>query len=89
MRPLFVVLIIVLGLLQYKLWFSAAGIAQTIHLKSDIDQQLTVNHQLELRNAQLATHIHNLRTNKTAVESLAREELGMVKDNETYYQFVE
>lgn len=88
MKAFFIVLIALFSLLQYKLWFGTQGIAQTLEVKSSIQRELKFNQQLADRNTQLATHIKALKTNKNTIESLARQDLGMVKKGETYYQFI-
>ena len=59
-----------------------------MQLKSVTAQQQAANNQLAQRNQALSKQIHSIQSNQTAIESLARQNLGMIKDNETYYQFV-
>ncbi len=87
MRVLSITLIVLFCLLQYKLWFSSEGIIQTLRLNYQVHQQQKVNHRLAVRNRTVANDIRQLQS-KSTVESLARKELGMVKNGETYYQFV-
>lgn len=88
MRSLLAVLIALFLMLQYKLWFSTEGLAQTMQLKSTVAQQQVANHQLSKTNQGLSKQIHTIQSNQTSVEALARQNLGMIKDNETYYQFI-
>ena len=88
-RSLIVVLIVLFGVLQYKLWISSNGIAETLHLKDSIAAQLKTNQKLEKRNQILQSQIKELKQGKASVVDMAREEIGMVKPGETYYQFVD
>lgn len=87
MRVLSITLIALLCLLQYKLWFSGEGIVQTLRLNYQIHHHQQINYRLSGQNQALAQDIHQLKSNAN-IEALAREEIGMVKKNETYYQFV-
>lgn len=88
MRYLFAVLIALFVMLQYKLWFSTEGLAQTMQLKSIVAQQQAANQQLLQSNQHLSSAIQQLQSNQAGVETLARQNLGMIKNDETYYQFV-
>ncbi|MEM9242684.1 MAG: septum formation initiator family protein [Pseudomonadota bacterium] len=88
LKSLLLVFVLLFGLLQYKLWFSANGMTHTLQLKHQISRQTQINARLSERNQTLAREIDALKSNKSAMESLARQKLGMIKDNETYYQFV-
>jgi cell division protein FtsB len=84
---------IVLGalilLIQYPLWIGKGGWLRAW----DVDRQLTTqgakNRELEQRNAGLATEVKDLKTGTEAIEERARFELGMVRPDEVFYQYVE
>lgn len=88
MRFFATVLTLLLVLLQYKLWFGVEGVAQTMSIKHHVEQIRAVNQQSMQHNQDVANQINSLRNNREAIESLARENLGMVKKGESYYQFV-
>jgi cell division protein FtsB len=46
------------------------------------------NQRLSERNRKLAAEVHDLKQGYSALEERARSDLGMVADNETYYQVV-
>jgi len=50
--------------------------------------QTIENEELKKRNALLLFQIKRLRNSKDATEARARNELGMVKKGETFYQVV-
>lgn len=45
------------------------------------------NRQLEQRNRELAAEIERLQTDDAYLEELARKKYGLLKDNETVYEF--
>ncbi len=87
-RALSIILIALFALLQYKLWIAGDGISQTLSLRKSIANQIEKNNHLSKRNLLLAHQIHSLQTGQDSIEDLARDELGMVKNNEQYYQFI-
>ena len=89
MKILTIALVLILGALQYELWFSQNGVRQYFALKHDVAEQQKYNDQLALRNQVLATEINDLKNGKEAIEEHARNDLGMVKNGETFYQVVQ
>lgn len=81
-------LILALILLQYRLWFEAGGIRDMLHLKKMLAAQAIENENLKKRNDELLFQIRRLQNSSDAVESRARNELGMIKKGETFYQIV-
>lgn len=86
MRWLTVVLVIVLLLLQVRLWHEYREVQQ---LRLQVEQQADFNRELAERNAALAAEVENLRNGIEAIEERARNELGLVKPSEQFYQVVE
>lgn len=83
-----VFLIAVLVFLQYRLWFESGGIRDMLHLKTMIGMQQQENEQLKEHNASLLAEIRQLQGSQEATEEKARNELGMIKKDETFYQIV-
>ncbi len=81
-------LLIVLVLLQYRLWISDNGVRALPPLKAAVAAQRAQNDQLEERNRRLAAEVHDLKNGTAALEERARSELGMIGPNETFYQVV-
>lgn len=88
MKVVPIVLILLLVLLQYRLWFEPSGVFEMIHLKKIYNESAKQNTLLKKRNQELASEVRNLQQNKEIMESKARHELGMVKRGETFYQVV-
>lgn len=81
--------VFLLVLLQYQLWFSQDGVQKLWHLKKAIATQTQENKNLYQQNQDRQKHIAQLKNNPQNFEPLAREELGMIKSNEKYYQIIE
>lgn len=82
------ILFLALIFLQYRLWFDQGGIRDIFHLKQALKQQVQENAKLKKRNDELIFQIQRLQNSGDAVESRARNELGMVKKDETFYQVI-
>lgn len=88
MRVIIVTLVLLLGVLQYQLWISKSGFFSTIHARRAIALQQATNEKIAKRNNQLKVGIADLKQGKQAIEARARNELGMVKKDEVFYQVV-
>jgi cell division protein FtsB len=88
MKWLLAALIIVLLLLQHRLWMSADGVRELARLETAVARQQADNMQLSERNKQLAAEVRDLKSGVTALEERARSDLGMIASNETFYQVV-
>jgi cell division protein FtsB len=89
MRMLIIFLIIALLGLQYKLWVGDGSVAQWLSLEKKLALQNEENSQQMARNRAIEADIRELKSGDQALEEQARFELGMVKDGEMYYQFVD
>ena len=89
LRILAAVLLSLMVFLQYRLWFGDGGIAEGVRLQEKIVVEEARNAELKARNDRLAHQALELQNGHMAVEQHAREELGLVKEGEDYYQFVE
>jgi cell division protein FtsB len=81
-----VVLIVLLAILQYRFWFQAGGMHDMLELKKQVSASQAENDKLTMRNNLLLQQVELLQKNTDAIEARARQELGMVKKGETYYQ---
>jgi cell division protein FtsB len=86
---LFVVLLLLLGGLQYRLWVGEGSLAQVSGLSQQIAEQQGENQRLLERNRILEAEVMELKEGMETVEERARHELGMVKEGETLYQLAE
>ena len=88
MRVFIVILLILFGLLQFKLWFGEGGFREVSRLEQRVDDQVEKNQQLQQRNNELQAEVEDLRERLDAVEERARNELGLIKEDEEFYQVV-
>ena len=88
MKWLAAALIVVVVLLQYRIWVSDNGVRQVDHLRQAVAAQQAENARLTERNRQLAAEVRDLKTGMAALEERARSDLGMIARNETFYQVV-
>jgi cell division protein FtsB len=88
MRFLLAMLLLVLIALQVKMWFGEGGYGDVKRLEIRVEEQARENEVLEQRNRELQAEVEDLRQGLQAVEERARSELGMVKENEEFYQVV-
>jgi len=88
MRSLIVILLLVLLALQVKMWFGEGGYSDVKRLAVRVEEQARENEALAQRNRELQAEVEDLRQGLHAVEERARSELGMVKENEQFYQVI-
>lgn len=81
---LFVLLIIV----QAKLWFGNYGLFQLWALREAVSEQKQQNVALEQRNNQLHAEVEELKQGGDALEARARQELGLIKEGETFFRII-
>ncbi len=89
MRWLVWLLVVLLVLLQYKLWVGDGSFAEVWDLYQQVETQREANQQLRERNQALEAEVQDLKQGLGAIEERAREELGMIKKGETFYQIIE
>jgi cell division protein FtsB len=89
MKLLVAALLAALVLLQYRLWVSDEGMREVWHLQQAVERQRVENAELRERNAQIKAEVADLKHGLTALEERARNDLGMVAANETFYQVVD
>ena len=89
MRILIAILVLMLVTLQYRLWVGEGSMAEVHTLRQEIAIQQDELKSLRLRNQALHAEVVDLKKGLEAIEERARSELGMIQENETFYQIVE
>jgi cell division protein FtsB len=89
MRILQVLLVLIILGLQLRLWSGAGSLAEISRLNDSIAQQENENAVLQSRNNELLREVEELKTGTDAIEEMAREELGLIKDGETFYMILD
>jgi cell division protein FtsB len=81
-------LLLFLGL-QYRLWWGVGGRVELDELQQRVSDQARENARLGERNAALAQQVMDLKTGDTVLELRAREQLGLTRGDELFYQIVD
>ena len=71
--------------LQYRLWFGANGVTEVQRFEARIALAQSANVELAAQNRILGAQVTELKSGNGGVESLARTELGMIREGETFY----
>lgn len=79
-----ILLIIFLGL-QYRLWVGEGSLAEAARLEREVALQQAENERLLERNRILAIEVENLKTGLDSIEERARNDIGMIKKDETFF----
>ena len=88
LRWIAVVLLVLVALLQLRLWTGAGGMHAVSQLRAQLTAQQAENLRLQQRNQTLGAEVEDLKHGNQAVEAHARSELGLIKPGETFYQVV-
>lgn len=83
------ILLLLFGLLQYQLWLNKAGIPGVLHLEKEVEVVSVEVNSLRERNQKLEAEVIDLKTGIEAIEERARSDLGMIKNDEVYYQVID
>lgn len=87
MRTLIAILLLLIVMVQYRIWVGKDSLVDVWQLEQAVKLQREENQRLRLRNQQLAAEVSDLKNGLAAVEARAREELGMVRKDETLYRY--
>ncbi|RMG30803.1 MAG: cell division protein FtsB [Gammaproteobacteria bacterium] len=88
-RALLALLVLLILGLQVRLWVGEGSLAEVAALQRAITRLQAENRRLARRNAALAAEVRDLRHGLEALEERARDELGMIRDGERFYQVVQ
>jgi cell division protein FtsB len=89
LRWVLLVLMLILGVLQYRLWFAQGSLAEQRRLEILIEEHSAINRDLRTRNERLEREVLELQNGLEGVEQRAREELGLIREGEVFYQFID
>ena len=82
------ILLLLFGVLQFRLWFGAGGVQDLRHLQRLEREQIAENQVLRERNRRLTAEVLDLKQGHAAIEEQARSEMGMIRRGEVFYQLV-
>lgn len=86
---LMVLFLILFVYLQAILWIGDGSLADVWRLKKAIAELKEENKQLSERNQKLINEVEALRSGTELIENHAREDLGLVKENEIFYHVID
>jgi cell division protein FtsB len=86
LRVLAVIFALLIVALQYPMWLGKGGWLQVRELTRQVEAQRQVNDDLKARNAALDADVRDLKAGFDAVEERARSELGMIRQDEIFFQ---
>ena len=89
MKALTLIFVILIALLQYPLWLGKGSWLRVWDLSRQVANSQDKNHALKARNDTLDAEVRDLKSGRAAIEERARSELGMVKQDEVFYQVLE
>lgn len=89
MKLLALTLAILIALIQYPLWLGKGSWLRVWEVDRQIRTQRETNRTLQVRNAALDAEVSDLKQGFEAVEERARSELGMVKQDEIFFQILD
>jgi cell division protein FtsB len=86
LRPIHMILIALLVVLQAQLWFGRGSLPDVMRLRQQLKEQKQHNQAAQLANERLGAELNDLKDGLEIVEERARAEIGMVKPNEIFVQ---
>jgi len=87
-RIVTVVLLVLLASLQGQLWLGRGSVPRVASMQQQLRSQTDANEAAAESNQRLASEVQDLREGLDMVEEKARSELGMVKPNEIFVQYL-
>ena len=89
MKALTLIFVILIALLQYPLWLGKGSWLRVWNVNQQISQQKEKNIAAKQRNETLNAEVRDLKQGSAAIEERARTELGMIKQDEVFYQVID
>lgn len=88
LQLVFALLVLLLLGLQFRLWVGEGSLAEVSTLRQQLATQRVELKDLEERNATLRAEVDDLKKGLAAIEARARSELGLIRQDETYFQLL-
>ena len=89
MKILITIIILLIIHLQYRIWVGDGSFAQINAYQQRLDDLKKQVEEKRQRNEALYAEVLDLRKGQEAIEERAREELGMIKEDETFFHVLE
>lgn len=88
MKLLLIIFSFLLLTLFSRLWIGQGSYPDVWYLEKKIQQQEEANEKQITKNKRLSAELKDLQVNGDVVEEYARDELGMIRKGETFYQVI-
>jgi cell division protein FtsB len=88
-KALTLIFVILIALLQYPLWLGKGSWLRVWNVNQQITEQKNKNAAFKQRNETLNAEVRDLKQGNAAIEERARSELGMIKQDEVFYQVID
>ncbi|MEO5655619.1 MAG: cell division protein FtsB [Nitrosospira sp.] len=89
MKVLGLIFAALIALMQYPLWLGKGSWLKVWEVDQQVITQHEINQKLKMRNAALDAEVRDLKQGYDAIEERARSELGMIKQDETFFHILE
>lgn len=89
MKVLTLTLAVLIALIQYPLWLGKGSWFRVWEVDQQIRAQRSSNRQLQARNDALEAEVRDLKVGLDAIEERARSDLGMIRQDEIFFQVLE
>ena len=89
MKALTLIFVILIALLQYPLWLGKGSWLRVWNVNQQIEVQKDKNITFKQRNETLNAEVRDLKQGNAAIEERSRSELGMIKQDEVFYQVID
>jgi cell division protein FtsB len=86
LRIVAIIFVLLIVALQYPMWLGKGGWLQVRELNAQVEAQRRANAELNARNQALDAEVRDLKQGYEAIEERARSELGMIRQDEIFFQ---
>ncbi len=89
MKIIVAIIILLIIHFQYRIWLGDGSVAQIEAYQQRLDDLKKQVEEKRERNEALYAEVLDLRKGQEAIEERARDELGMIKEDETFFHVLE
>jgi cell division protein FtsB len=88
-NKLIVILLVLIALLQYRLWLGDGSVRELHRLGERIEELKQEGAKRKERNTAFEAEVMDLKQGTDAIEERARHDLGMIKEGEVFIQVID
>jgi len=89
MKIIIAIIVLLIVHLQYRIWLGDGSVAEIEAYQQRLDVLQKQVEEKRQRNEALYAEVLDLRKGQEAIEERARDELGMIKEDETFFHVLE